>query len=161
VSYHAELADETAARAGRTLASTIPDFAVKQVATEPRERLPKAIHVDGRTLWYANDPAGGSPVVTCKVDGSEIDLSVSLFSHDGTTFNSKLPWMEGSGGTATFKLVYPGFESARQGYSWRRVLYDVHVLLEVQPPENKPAPTYRTWLGRFFPGGLPTLGKRQ
>lgn len=38
---------------------------------------------------------------------------------------------------------------------------ELQLLVVVQPPTKKPDPLYFEWQRRFFPGGLPSLGKRR
>lgn len=45
---------------------------------------------------------------------------------------------------------------------WEPYYYlELQLLLVVQPPTRKPDPLYFDWESRFFPGGLPSLGKRK
>src|SRR5262249_51328159 len=44
---------------------------------------------------------------------------------------------------------------------WEPIYHlELQLLLVLQPPARKPDPVYFDWEKRFFPGGLPSLGKR-
>lgn len=47
------------------------------------------------------------------------------------------------------------------GSVWEPIYHlELQLLLVLQPPARKPDPVYFDWEKRFFPGGLPSLGKR-
>lgn len=124
-------------------------------------------HVENGVLVkdrFVDDPAGGGPVVALTVGGTEVRLRVHLFNPTAV-FNPGLPWREGAGGKAQMHIQYRKLklappDSASAG--WESPLcYEVQMLVVVEPPAKKPAPIYRDWCRRFFPGGLPSLNKRR
>lgn len=154
-------------RLNENLASTLPDLAQTERIVPPlklaRDERPEGLFVNGREIHFIDDPAGGAAVATLSANHHDVDVTVRLFSPNGT-YNPKLPWREGAGETALVHLQF--MDLAPVGpYNMSNVpssvLYEVQVLLVFQPPARKPSPIYRDWEKRFCPGGLPSLGKKR
>jgi hypothetical protein len=97
-----------------------------------------------------------------QVNGYRISLTIALFD-SARLFNPVLRWGETQNGkpmvfrdSLPLRLRSVGNTSS----GWNRPYRYNNFLLVVQPPEPKPAPFYLEWSKRFFPGGLPSLGKR-
>ncbi len=126
--------------------------------------------------------------LSLEVSGNVCKLRVPIFTADGS-FNSRLPWREGRFGKPTLHWQYrflnlapvspddkdiagaervlriirsrSGEVRERAFVSYPPFKCEFQFLLIVQPPTRKPDPTYWDWERRFFPGGLPSLGKRR
>ncbi|MGE0273718.1 MAG: hypothetical protein AB7M05_21020 [Alphaproteobacteria bacterium] len=98
--------------------------------------------------------------ISCRVEAQYIELAIELFDEQHL-FNPELRWSETKNGkplvfrdTAPSRLAPQG----DPGQVWTNYLFKLWLI--VQPPEKKPDPIYFEWSKRFFPGGLPSLGKR-
>jgi len=150
-------------------ASLVPSLAHTKRITLPQKLLRKVVRFEDGSLAkesssVVDDPLGGDPVVTLAVGGSELKLKVRLF-HSSGIFHPGLPWREGTGGKAQMHRQYLKLKAAPPQVEltqWESpVSYEVQMLLVAKPPTKKPAPVYRDWSRRFFPGGLPSLNKRR
>jgi hypothetical protein len=80
---------------------------------------------------------------------------VPVLLHDGS-FDPLLPWTMTRAGKPQLRLHSVGFGSTLEWPGW-----DVDLHITVAAPSIKHEPVYREWQRRFFPGGLPSLGKRR
>jgi hypothetical protein len=129
-------------------------------------KLLRKIHDNDGALveeLFVDDPAGGNSISDLAAAGHEVTLRVRVFNSNGE-FNTGLPWREGVGGKALMHMQYRALKELPPdgvaGWEWP-VSYEVQLLLVAEPPAKKPAPVYRDWCRRFFPGGLPSLNKRR
>ena len=116
--------------------------------------------------WSDHEPRlvaakGGDRSIGCCVDANRITLAVELFD-EHQLFNPQLEWTETKNGKPqVFRDVSPSLlQFRRDNPSDPFVDYMFKLWLIIQPPVPKPAPLYFEWSKRFFPGGLPSLGKR-
>jgi hypothetical protein len=95
------------------------------------------------------------------LEGTTMALKVGLFD-EAALFNETLKWRETRNGKPlVFRDQWPTeFWMAPGKTGAFRPWYSLKFWLIVQPPVPKPAPIYYEWSKRFFPGGLPSLGKR-
>ncbi len=90
--------------------------------------------------------------------GVYLVMSIYLYNEQ-QLFNPQLGWTETkSGKPMVFRDHWPSAFAIDGSQPWQPG-YSLKVLLVVQPPAKRPAPTYYEWSRRFFPGGLPSLGK--
>ncbi len=99
--------------------------------------------------------------IHCRVDAQRIELVIDLFDENGL-FNPELGWTETKNGKPmVFRDASPSpLREQRNSPSDPFIGYLFKLWLIIQPPERKPAPIYLEWSRRFFPGGLPSLGRR-
>jgi hypothetical protein len=98
-------------------------------------------------------------------DGHLLLLSTALV--DSGQLNPSLPWRVSTNGKPFLQLRLYDTQLHRLDDAPEPVVnrsdemrFEVHSLLVVQAPPVRPAPVYRDWFRRFFPGGLPELGRR-
>jgi hypothetical protein len=102
------------------------------------------------------DAHGASRGVEFTTEHGRITLGIRLFDQQRLS-NDELGWTETKNGKP---LVFRN-EPIRPGdhIDIGVVSFWMTLWLVAQPPQRKPAPTYFDWARRFFPGGLPSLGK--
>lgn len=157
------------------------------VSLFPRRRRYNGMNTDNALLLAAtasspnlNDQENSLQGVRLCVTAGRIALAVPIFSEDGT-FNRELAWsMSSSGKPKLYRVFRPSMKAiddespvpmphrypAGVGFEDGKLLWthvyrlELQMLIVVQPPTAKPLPRYFEWERRFFPGGLPSLGKR-
>lgn len=109
-------------------------------------------------LLKAEGESGG---ILCRCESRRIELVIDLFD-DNMMFNSGLQWGETiTGKPMVFRDAAPvPLRIKPEAADMAITSAAFSLLLTVEPPEPKPAPIYFEWSKRFFPGGLPSLGKR-
>ena len=96
--------------------------------------------------------SGGNSGITFDYGSGKLRFDVNLFAASDE-LNRNLPWHE----THTNKVCI----------GWSEILtnnvrpYTLDLLIVFNPPPSGPPPLVRDWFRRFYPGGLPTLGKRR
>jgi hypothetical protein len=98
------------------------------------------------------------------VQGQLCSASVNLLDC-GRRFSPDLRWEETDTGKPTLHRQYDGLRREAPAAEHREEVvlegqFEIQLLLVVEPPAKKPAPTYYEWARHFFPGGLPSLGRR-
>lgn len=104
---------------------------------------------DFHSRFSFNNPTGGRfQNIDYSIDAERLSLEVAL-SKPEEPFNNALPWYETN--------------TQKQCIAWECVVlpYRVDLLIVFDPPPSGPPAVEREWSRRFFPGGLPSLGKRR
>ena len=107
---------------------------------------------------------GDESGVTIFVTGSNCLVTLNLLDGHGG-FSQQLKWSQTRTGRPMLHRRKDGLRREIRHASSGEAMssfgqFEIQVLLVVQPPARKPSPTYYEWTRRFFPGGLPSLGKR-
>ena len=112
------------------------------LATEERPRFP-----NGR---YAFAP----DLFEMSLDDNVLTMRLALLTPDGS-FNRAFRWIQRPRRNPFFEVRLPIFFriDGPEG--------DLKLTVTVKPPATKSEPIYKEWQRRFFPGGLPSLGKRR
>jgi hypothetical protein len=99
-------------------------------------------------MFSANPPSGLFQKVRFAIGPEILAIELGLSKSDGT-INEDLPWYQ--------------TENGKLCIAWETFVqfYRIDLLVEFNPPPVGPPPNELEWSRRFFPGGLPSLGKRR
>ena len=109
---------------------------------------PVSLHPSHSQFNFNKPEAGQFQNIDFSIDDDRLSLEMQLGKPD-EPFNEELPWYQTSTG--------------KHCIAWEHIvqLYRIDLLLVFDPPSAGPPPVEREWSRRFFPGGLPSLGKRR
>jgi hypothetical protein len=132
-------------------AARSPNLAPCERETPPHIPVRDVVGRDVPTLPYIED-MDGAPVITVVVGGGQISFKIVLFD-PSCAFNRHLPWYEISGGKARLHRQYRHIKGAFAAGvpACESPVYEVQLLVVVNPPSKKPSPIYWDWNRRFFP----------
>jgi hypothetical protein len=74
--------------------------------------------------------------------------------------NPQLPWDENSKGKPRVRWA-KSLDTGDILNIGRKECFSLGLLLVLEPAPGRPAPIVRDWFRRFYPGGLPSLGKKR
>jgi len=80
-------------------------------------------------------------------------VRLPILAGDGA-FNTDVPWERSRSGNPYY--IHRSCLGTTVECWW-----DVQLRVTIKAPPKKAAPVYKDWERRFFPGGLPGLGKRR
>jgi hypothetical protein len=134
-------------------------------ATEPPQVADNRGHSEREFhLW---DPVHGFQHVVLprslfryRVERNRLELAIELLGEDDG-FNPHLEWRQVGTGAPYVFFQQDGLKDTRPpSDDYGRIEFVLQVLVVARPSPLKKGPIEREWLKRFFPGGLPSLGKR-
>lgn len=114
---------------------------------------PSGFHEAVRTVSPALEATRGDGNVDYELREAKLTVRVQLFEASGRA-NLQLPWVMTSNNKLAIRLVDDSL--ARQG----PLRLELQLLMVFNPPPAKTPEDIRDWEGKFFPGGLPSLGKK-
>jgi hypothetical protein len=130
----------------------VGDYSIRiHVTVLPR---PSGFGEEGRVFPAGAEGNGGDHGIRYTLRQSLLTVLVQLLDADDR-MNRGLPWRM----TSNHKLAIHWVEDAiaRLG----RTHFELQLLIVFNPPPHARPEDVRDWERRFFPGGLPSLGKRQ
>jgi hypothetical protein len=114
---------------------------------------PGSKSADLRSFPEVDAIAGASKGVMFSLAQSVLQLELQ-FLKPPNELNRELPWTSKGNDTLCLEWIYDIF-------MFESRFYEVQMRIYFQEPPGRPAPILKDWERRFFPGGLPSLGKHR
>ncbi|MFI5108259.1 MAG: hypothetical protein ACHP78_05380 [Terriglobales bacterium] len=115
---------------------------------------PSGFEESAKTFPRDAESSGGNSNISYRIHSAQLTAFVLLISaQDG--LNPDLPWIITSTDKLAIRWVVDPI--ARQGPTH----FELQLWLRFHPPPRAKPADIRDWERRFFPGGLPSLGKRR